>query len=169
VRIRKTTYEDIPSLLDIFANAREIQKATGNAGQWKEGHPSKETIKKDIQEGHSYVCVVDEGDQVEYPAGTIAATVVIMEKIEPTYEYIEGEWLNDQPYITIHRIATSGKVKGAGLFIMEEAINTYDNIRIDTTRRNKPMLGLIEKFGFTYCGIIYVEDGTERLAYQLVK
>ena len=28
------------------------------------------------------------------------------------------------------------------------------------------MQHLLDKNGFTYCGIIYLDDGTERLAYQ---
>ncbi len=31
---------------------------------------------------------------------------------DPTYQQIDGAWLNDQPYGTIHRIAGNGKIKG---------------------------------------------------------
>lgn len=31
------------------------------------------------------------------------------------------------------------------------------------------MQHVIEKYGFTYCGIIYLASGDERLAYQLIK
>ena len=41
-----------------------------------------------------------------------------------------------------------------------------DNIRIDTHRDNVIMRHLLEKHGFKYCGIIYLENGDERLAYQ---
>ena len=40
------------------------------------------------------------------------------------------------------------------------------NIRIDTHRDNKIMQHNILKHGFTYCGIIYLTSGDERLAYQ---
>lgn len=30
------------------------------------------------------------------------------------------------------------------------------------------MQHLLDKNGFKYCGIVYVEDGTERIAYQKV-
>jgi len=40
------------------------------------------------------------------------------------------------------------------------------NIRIDTHKDNRIMQHNIEKHGFTYCGIIYLANGDERLAYQ---
>jgi hypothetical protein len=41
------------------------------------------------------------------------------------------------------------------------------NLRIDTHRDNHIMQHNILKHGFKYCGIIYLESGDERLAYQL--
>ena len=40
------------------------------------------------------------------------------------------------------------------------------NIRVDTHADNKTMQRLIEKNGFIKCGIIYVKNGTARIAYQ---
>ena len=40
------------------------------------------------------------------------------------------------------------------------------NLRIDTHRDNVIMRHVIEHYGFTYCGIIYLLNGDERLAYQ---
>ena len=40
------------------------------------------------------------------------------------------------------------------------------NIRIDTHRDNRTMRHLIEKSGFARCGLIHVEDGSPRIAYQ---
>jgi RimJ/RimL family protein N-acetyltransferase len=40
------------------------------------------------------------------------------------------------------------------------------NIRIDTHRDNTIMQHLLSKYGFQYCGIIYLANGDERLAYQ---
>ena len=41
------------------------------------------------------------------------------------------------------------------------------NLRIDTHRDNVIMRHVIDLYGFTYCGIIYLLNGDERLAYQL--
>ena len=36
-----------------------------------------------------------------------------MRRVDPTYLYIEdGEWQNDESYVTIHRIASDQKVRG---------------------------------------------------------
>ena len=42
------------------------------------------------------------------------------------------------------------------------------NIRIDTHRDNRIMQKLISRSGFSYCGIILLADGAERLAYQRI-
>lgn len=166
--IRKTTKNDIDTILEIFENGRQIQKETGNAGQWAEGYPTREMVEVDVQKNRSYVCVSDSNDG-KIKAETILSTSVLDFEPDPNYSYIEeGEWLNEEPYATIHRIATSGLVSGAGKYIFGWCTDQYKNIRIDTHKRNKPMLSLIEKYDFIYCGIIYVHDGTERLAFQKV-
>ena len=50
--------------------------------------------------------------------------------------------------------------------MMEAAAARTRNIRIDTHRDNRIMQHVLEKFGFTYCGIIYLLSGDERLAFQ---
>ena len=42
----------------------------------------------------------------------------------------------------------------------------YSSIKIDTHKENFVMRGLLEKNGFEYCGIILLEDGAERVAYE---
>ena len=41
-----------------------------------------------------------------------------------------------------------------------------ESLRADTHADNKIMQHLLEKNGFTRCGIIHVADGTPRIAYQ---
>ncbi len=41
-----------------------------------------------------------------------------------------------------------------------------DILKLDTHNDNKPMQNLLKKLGFVPCGIITVEDGTERIAFQ---
>ena len=45
----------------------------------------------------------------------------------------------------------------------EQSIN---HLRIDTHNDNKIMQHVIEKNGFKRCGIIHVNDGSERIAYE---
>mgnify|MGYP003296922186 CR=1 FL=1 len=43
------------------------------------------------------------------------------------------------------------------------------NIRIDTHHDNVVMQRLLKKLGFQYCGIIHLENGDPRLAFQYEK
>ena len=157
--IRKTTMDDIDAVCEIYAGARAFMREYGNTEQWKDGHPSLEIIEGDIRDGLSYVCV--DGDD-------IAAVFFYSADRDPTYAKIDGRWLNDEPYGVVHRIARSRRVKGAGGFCLEWCLGQCRNLRLDTHRDNAPMRRLLEKLGFTYCGIIWLENGDERMAYQKV-
>ena len=92
---------------------------------------------------------------------------VLIDGLEPTYQYIEdGNWLNDEPYITLHRIASDGKIHGVFKSAIDYCKSICVNIRIDTHNNNKIMQKQIEKNGFERCGTIYVKDGSPRIAYQ---
>ena len=80
----------------------------------------------------------------------------------------DGDWINDSRYGVVHRITSTGNVKGTASFCLNWALEQCGNIRIDTHRDNIVMQLLLDKNGFNYCGIVYVEDGTERIAYQKV-
>ena len=85
---------------------------------------------------------------------------------EPTYDYIDGAWLTDEPYGVIHRIASYPDVHGVFSAIIDFAAARYPHLRIDTHRDNRIMQHVIAAAGFTCCGIIWLTDGTERLAYE---
>lgn len=155
--IRKTTLADLPEVMDIYAYAREQMAVAGNP-QWAGGRPSEETIKADIAAGNSYLML--DGDEL---VGVF--TLILGE--EPTYALIEdGAWLDDEPYGTLHRIASNGKARG----IMQAALafceGVSPNMRVDTHAKNLAMQHILEKNGYVYCGRIYVDDGTPRRAYQ---
>ena len=156
--IRKATLEDIPRMQEIFAISRKFMAETGNPNQWADTYPSVELLKDDIDSGDSYLCLNE---------GKMVATFVLRSGNDPTYDKIyEGAWKNENPYATIHRIASSGEVKGIFKTVIEYALQYYDTIRIDTHRDNKVMQNAIAKAGFEYCGIIHCWNGDERLAYQ---
>jgi len=153
--------EDIPRLQAIFAIARRFMAETGNPKQWAEDYPSRELLEADIHSGDSYVCL--QGDKV-------VATFVLRGGEDPTYEIIyKGSWINDSPYATIHRIASSREVKGIFNYAFQFALLHFDSIRIDTHADNRVMQNAIKKAGFEYCGIIHCWNGSERLAYQYTK
>ena len=72
-------------------------------------------------------------------------------------------------------IAVSPRAKGkgaAGLFFEELKRQARERgirvLRGDTHRDNKAMQRVMEKSGLSYRGIIHIEDGTERLAYEII-
>lgn len=163
--VRKTTMEDVERVLDIFHRASESMHEMGIA-QWLNGYPAKEDVLKDIASGESYVLTED---------GVIQGTAYICTQPEPDYAEIEGKWLNEDPYVVIHRIAVDTEVKGKGY--ANELLNKakevalahgYENIRIDTHEDNHPMRAFIDKHGFIYCGTVTIQrDGTKRRGYIL--
>ena len=158
--IRKATDKDLESILKIYATAREFMKKTGNPNQWGDSFPPRDMLVKDIAKGDLYILEED---------NNICAVFAFILGEDPTYAYIEdGSWLSDKPYAAIHRVASDGSVHGVLKKAVEYASGIINHIRIDTHMDNKVMQHLIEKCGFKKCGIIYVEDGSPRIAYEMV-
>lgn len=76
--------------------------------------------------------------------------------------------MNEEPYLTIHRLAGDGQVHGLFQCVLNYCKNISQNIRVDTHADNQTMQKLIEKSGFIKCGIIHVKNGTPRIAYHRV-
>lgn len=158
LRIRHTQYTDLSQLQSIYAQARTFMAKTGNPTQWTNNYPSDDILKSDIKSNSSFV--IEQGND-------IVATFVLQAGDDPTYQTIyKGHWLNNEPYATIHRIASNGKVKGIFQFVVQYAQQLYNNLRIDTHCDNLIMQHAIKKAGFKYCGIIHTHNDSERLAYQ---
>jgi RimJ/RimL family protein N-acetyltransferase len=155
--IRKTTMSDLEALIEIYAEAREFMRENGNPDQWKDGYPPRDVIERDISTGGARVCVEN---------GKITAAFYFAVERDPTYEKIDGAWLDDGPYGVVHRVARRRAAKGAGEFILNWCFERCGNIRIDTHKDNAPMRKLLEKSGFEYCGIIRILNGSERMAFQ---
>ena len=158
--IRNSTVADIPAIMDVLEAAKGIMRSSGNVNQWINGYPSEAVVRKDLENGNGYV-VEDNGRVVGYFA--------FIASPEPTYaEIFEGAWLEDElPYHVIHRIGSYPEVHGIFKSIMDWCVSKDRNLRIDTHRDNSIMQHNILKYGYKYCGIIFLESGDERLAYQL--
>lgn len=158
MEIRKTKREEIDEVMEIYAHARKFMAEHGNPNQWKNTNPPRERVEQDIREGKSHVCV--EGDE-------ILGVFYFAKEEDPTYKVIyEGKWQNSDAYAVVHRIASAGKAKGVGSFCMNWAYEQFPNVKIDTHRDNVVMQNMLKKNGFVYCGIIHLENGEERLAFQ---
>ena len=57
MEIRKTTLQDVDTVLDVFASAKRYMKENGNASQWDDSYPDRATLERDIAGGNSYVFV----------------------------------------------------------------------------------------------------------------
>ena len=162
--IRPAKLSDVQEIMEIIDYAKALQQEQGNLNQWGENYPLKQHIQSDIKQEESYVVVSTDQDGKTYLVGTFC----LMTKPEPSYATIEGSWLNDAPYVTIHRMAS--RQRGTGRFIIESLKQNFSNIRIDTHRDNTSMLHLLSSSGFEYCGKIELVDGDgERLAFHYVK
>lgn len=162
LQIRKAEEKDVDVLLPIFDRARAFMKATGNPTQWREGYPSEESLRNDLAQGCCY-CIVE-------PSGEVVGTFALVEGEDPNYHKMyAGAWLNDRPYATIHRLASAGICPGIADACFSWAVARYDNLRADTHADNKILQHILGKYGFVYCGIVHVANGTERLAYQRVR
>lgn len=157
--IRQAAAEDMDSILCIYARARDFMTASGNPTQWKDGYPGRELLTEDIRKGELYVVENKE---------RICGVFFFHIGEDPTYGYMEnGTWRSNDPYGTIHRIASDGS---GGIFpvCLEFCRSKIHHIRIDTHHDNKPMQHVVEKHGFSRRGIIYVQDGSPRIAYDLI-
>ena len=161
MRIRKTVEKDLIQIEKIYEGAKAFMRATGNPNQWSATYPNVETAREDMEKGIGYVAE---------EKGEILAVFMFSMEGEPTYVKIyDGAWLSDSPYGVIHRIAVAKQGKGIIGKCIDECFARCHNLRIDTHRDNLPMQRALIKRGFVYCGIIYLANGEERLAYQKVE
>lgn len=159
ITIRKAEMDDLNRLMEIFEVARQFMQSVGNANQWINGYPQRELIQEEIVREYCHVCTDKEGK--------VVATFCFVPGPDPFYHKIEdGQWLNDKPYYAIHRLASDGSVKGIGSVCIEWCGQHYDNLRMDTHADNWVMQRLAERCGFVKCGIVYVANGTPRIAYH---
>ena len=159
-RIEKAVMADLPRIQEIYSYARAFMAKTGNPNQWGTSHPPIDQLEKDIE--RESLRVVKEAD-------TIHGVFYFCVEEDPTYAVIyDGAWHSDKPYGVIHRIASDGS-GGILKAAVEYAKGPVGYLRIDTHEDNRVMQKALRKLGFRKCGIIYITDGTPRIAYDLSK
>lgn len=157
--VRKACKDDLERAQEIYAYARAFMRDHGNPNQWYNNHPPLEQLEKDVENGDLYVICRD---------GNIHGVFYFFVGEDPTYRKIEGgSWRSNSLYGTIHRIAGDGSggiLKTAVAF----AKRSISHVRIDTHEDNYVMQKAVTKQGFEKRGIIYIADGSPRLAYDLL-
>ena len=161
MEIRLATLDDLDIIMQIFDEARLFMRQQGNMEQWSNGYPQRELMQKDILNQNCYVCVLD---------GQTIGVFCYFTDPDPTYSVIvDGAWPNDEPYGVIHRIATTCHRKGVANACYDFALSKRPTLRVDTHRDNIPMQRSLTKFGFQYCGTIFLADGSPRIAFQITR
>ena len=156
--VRKATAKDLECILQLIEHGRQEMRRNGNLQQWADGQPTRQTLAQDVAIGNSYLLEED---------GMPIATFAFVPGPDSTYKNIYcGAWLDEEPFYVAHRMARLPEKHHVFSDVLDYGFSRTDNIRIDTHRDNTLMQHLLVKHGFRYCGIIYLSDGSERLAYQ---
>jgi GNAT superfamily N-acetyltransferase len=162
MKLRLAEMAELDTIWEILQDAIAQRKRDGSE-QWQQGYPNLETVTTDIQDGYGYVVEEDE---------EVVAYAAIIFGVEPNYAKITGKWLSEGDYAVVHRVATAEAVKGKGvatqLFILIEELSRSKgilSIKVDTNFDNQPMLRILEKLSYTYCGEIFF-GGATRMAFE---
>ena len=171
MHIRKTTLNDLDSVMTVIEEARRTIAALG-IDQWQNGSPNRAMIEEDVALGQGY-CVERDGQ--------IVGNFALIYDGEPTYDRIDGgAWMTADrdeagrsAYLAIHRVAILVAHRGSGIStaILEHAAEIArrlgkQSLRIDTHRGNVVMRRMLEKHGFLHCGTIHLQNGDPRVAYE---
>ena len=156
---RKATALEIPQIWTIIQQAIARRKNDGSQ-QWQDGYPNETVIQHDIEKEIGYV-LTDED--------TITGYAAILFNDEPAYEELKGTWLTNEDFAVVHRVAISDDYLGKGLaqkiFLFTEDLaieNNIFSIKVDTNFDNIPMLKILEKLGYTYCGEVTFRGGLRK-------
>jgi GNAT superfamily N-acetyltransferase len=161
---RKAEMSETSQIWEILQQAILRRKQDGS-DQWQDGYPNPDVVQNDIEKGVGFVLL--EGETI------IGYSAVIM-NYEPAYDDIRGQWLTNDDFVVIHRVAISEDYLGKGLakkiikYVEEFALqNDIYSIKADTNFDNIPMIKIFENMGYTLCGEVYFR-GSARKAYEKV-
>ena len=161
---------NINEIMEIIHDAKRYLKEQGSS-QWNlpDGYPNKSDLIKDINNNECYIYL---------EADKIIGVMIIMQNIDENYNEIDGNWLNNDKYVSIHRIAVrynyhNQQIGYKMLKLAETIIMNKDiySIKIDTHKINIPMIKTLTKLNYTYCGVITLKRSKEdnlRNAYQKI-
>lgn len=161
--------KDLERMCEITKMAKNQLKKMG-LDQWQKGYPSREVWIQDIEDGCAYLAVED---------GQILGVFAFQTTPDVSYGEINGKWLTDGAYASMHRVCVADESKGRGVagkmfaqgFLMAGELG-FPAVRIDTHPGNIPMQRALEKAGFLVCGEIHLkggcEDGDLRIGFEKI-
>jgi len=151
-----------------ITNEAKAQLHSMGLDQWQKGYPSREIWINDIVSEAAWLAVEHD---------TILGVFAFQTTPDPSYGEIDGVWLTNTPYASMHRVCVSDTCKGKGVagemfahgFKMAKELG-FRSMRIDTHPDNHPMQRALNKAGFLPCGTIILkggaEDGDARIAFE---
>jgi GNAT superfamily N-acetyltransferase len=150
--MRRAQIEDFNAIEQIIFEGKELL-AKQEINQWQTGYPNAASLMNDIVNG--WTMVLEEN-------GEILGTAAVIPGRDKSYENLDGQWLTDGPYLSIHRVAVSNRHHGRGLaqrlfeeiFMAVGRMNDIQSIRIDTNPMNLGMQHIIKKVGFIETGLV---------------
>ena len=168
MKVKLSSLGDISRIMEIIKDAQNYLAAL-KIDQWQDGYPNSTKIELDISNEDSYIVLNN--------ANQIIGTTVFSTKTERAYQKIEGNWMTSEnsKYGVIHRLAVGDEYRKLGM--AQFVFNTFESklkqmniksMRIDTHKDNKGMQYMLKKRGYQYCGIIILESGDERLAFEKI-
>lgn len=164
--IRKGTIKDQNDILSIYDDAKAFIRSY-NSPQWQDGYPNIDTFNDDLKNNRLYVYEID---------GKVVACASFYNYEKDYEEIFDGNWLTDgSSYMAVHTIATLNSYRGKGIVkqFFTYLFQNFDasSIRIDTHELNTPMIKMLTKNGFQYCGIVYLGEHKDkkRLAFERLK
>ncbi len=159
---RTATPDDVTCVLRIIAQAQAQMKALGSE-QWQDGYPARGDIMVDVMSGVGCVAECE---------GRVVAYCAVVFDGEPAYEALCGEWLSQQDYVVVHRLAVADEVKRRGVATrvmrhVEEMARQRGlrSFKIDTMHDNRYMHTMLATLGFKACGTVRYASG-ERVAFE---
>lgn len=166
MEFKKATIKDTSEILNIVKIAMNHMKEENNP-QWVDEDAIMNSIINYINNNQYYLAI--KNNEI------VGIFALILTKDE-TYDVIDGKWLNNEKYITIHKIAVKYHKQHIASDILNFIIDlakekSINNIRIDTSSLNKSMTTFLEKNNFKYCGVISITKNfndlkSHRNAYQ---
>lgn len=163
------SFEHIDRMCEITEQAKRQLRDLG-LDQWQKGYPSREVWTEDARKGCTYLAMEDE---------EILGIFAFQTTPDASYNVIDGSWLTDGSYASMHRVCVADGCKGKGVagrmfdcgFRMALELG-FASVRIDTHPGNLPMQRALAKSGFVCCGRIRLvggsEDGDLRIAFEKI-
>ncbi len=161
--------EHIDRMCEITEQAKRQLKGMG-LDQWQKGYPSREIWTEDAKKGCTFLAMEN---------GEILGIFAFQTTPDASYDVIDGKWLTDGSYASMHRVCVADEAKGKGVagrmfahgFQMASELG-FNSVRIDTHPGNLPMQRALAKSGFVPCGEIRLAGGSEagdlRIAFEKV-